>query len=131
MREGLRLAQYSHAMIDIPDGLLLDLLRVLRASGVGAEIDYEKLPVSPRFRKLCRQKGYEEKTLVLAGGEDYELLFTIPPLQEKRLRRTGMVYHLIGRVTKGRRLRSVSRGGRCMSPASVSTISPGAEPARR
>lgn len=108
--KGLRLAQYAHAMIDLSDGLLLDLSRLLHASAVGAEIDYEKLPVSPRLRRLCRQKNYMEKELVLAGGEDYQLLFAISPRQESRLRQTGMGYHLIGKITKGRRLLIVEKG---------------------
>jgi len=110
--KGLKLAHYVHAMIDLSDGLLLDLSRMLKASNVGAEIDYEKLPVSPRFRQLCRQKKYPEKELVLAGGEDYQLLFAISPLQERRLRQTGMAYHLIGTITKGRRLRVLEKGRR-------------------
>jgi len=110
--KGLRLARYAHAMIDLSDGLLLDLSRLLHASAVGAKIDYEKLPVSPRFRRLCRQKNYPEKELVLAGGEDYQLLFAISPLQESRLRQTGMAYHLIGKTTKQRRLLVLEKGRR-------------------
>ncbi len=102
--KGLLLAKYAHAMIDISDGLLLDLSRVLHASGVGAEIEYEKIPVSARFRKSCRQLGFEEKDLVLAGGEDYELLFTVSSARERRLHKTGMAYFLIGRIAKGHRL---------------------------
>jgi thiamine-monophosphate kinase len=117
--QGLLLARYAHAMIDVSDGLLLDLSRLLSASAVGAEIDYEKLPVSSRFRRLCRQKGYSEKELVLAGGEDYQLLFALSPAREHDLRKTGMAYHLIGKVTARRglllreqgRLLKVSRGG--------------------
>jgi len=108
--KGLLLARYAHAMIDLSDGLLLDLTRLLHASAVGAEIDYEKLPVPPRFQRLCRQKNYAEKELVLAGGEDYQLLFAISPLQESRLRQTGMTYHLIGKTTKQRRLRVREKG---------------------
>ena len=63
-----------------------------------------------RFRRLCRQKNYPEKDLVLAGGEDYQLLFAISPLQESRLRRTGMTYHLIGKTTRQRRLRVLENG---------------------
>jgi thiamine-monophosphate kinase len=104
IEKGLRLSHFASAMIDISDGLLLDLSRLLQASNAGAEIDYEKLPVSPRFRTLCEQKMVAEKELVLAGGEDYQLLFTVSPTREKRLRRTGMSYYLIGKVTAGRRL---------------------------
>ena len=109
-RKGLLLSRYAHAMIDLSDGLLLDLSRILRASGVGAEVDYERLPVTASFRRECRRQGLAEKDLVLAGGEDYELLFAISPAQEKRLRRIKMGYHLIGRVTRGRRLRVREHG---------------------
>lgn len=112
--KGMLLAGYAHAMIDVSDGLLLDLSRLLRASAVGAEIDYEKLPVSPRLRRLCLQKNYPEKELVLAGGEDYQLLFAISPFQENRLRQTGMAYHLIGKATRQRRL-CVREQGRLLS----------------
>ncbi|MEI6614373.1 MAG: thiamine-phosphate kinase [Chrysiogenales bacterium] len=102
--KGLLLAKYAHAMIDISDGLLLDLSRLLKASGTGAEIDYEKIPVSRSFKQLCRQYQYSEKDLVLAGGEDYQLLFAISPSQEIRLRKTKMAYHIIGKITSRRRL---------------------------
>jgi thiamine-monophosphate kinase len=110
-QKGLILAGFVNAMIDISDGLLLDLSRVLRASGTGAEIDYEKIPVSRPFKQLCRQYHYSEKELVLAGGEDYQLLFAISPRQEIRLRKTEIGYHIIGRVT-GRRSLLVREKGR-------------------
>jgi thiamine-monophosphate kinase len=108
--KGLRLSAHASAMIDISDGLLLDLSRLLRASGTGAEIDYERIPVAAGFRRKCRQRGFSERDLVLAGGEDYQLLFTIAPRQELRLRRTGMAYHLIGRVSARRGLRLRENG---------------------
>jgi thiamine-monophosphate kinase len=107
---GLRLSRFAHAMIDVSDGLLLDLSRLTRASGVGAAIDYERLPVSAAFRRECRCRGLAEKDLVLGGGEDYELLFTVSPAREKLLRKTGMVYHIIGRVTAERGLRLRENG---------------------
>lgn len=110
-RKGPILGGYASAMIDISDGLLLDLSRLLNASRVGAEIDYEKIPVSRTFKRSCRQYRLSEKNLVLAGGEDYQLLFSVPPGREKALRRTGTDYHLIGRVT-ARRLLRVRENGR-------------------
>jgi len=111
-RKGLQLAGYARAMIDLSDGLLLDLTRLLQASEVGAVLDYEKLPVSPRFRQSCRRMDCSEKELVLAGGEDYQLLFAVSPLQERRLRKTGMAYHLIGKTTRQRGLRVLENGRR-------------------
>ncbi len=108
--KGLRLSAYASAMIDVSDGLLLDLSRLLRASGVGAGIDYEKLPLAPGFRRECRRRGFAERDLVLAGGEDYQLLFSVAPQQELRLRQTGTAYHLIGRVSARRGLRLHENG---------------------
>jgi thiamine-monophosphate kinase len=115
-QKGPLLARFVNAMIDISDGLLLDLSRMLKASGTGAEIDYEKIPVSRPFKQLCRQYHYSEKELVLAGGEDYQLLFTISPRQEMRLRKTKIVYHIIGRVTSRRRLLVREKGQQLQIP---------------
>ncbi len=65
------------AAIDISDGLLGDLGHILNASGVGALIDPS---IVPRSATLSRQYEKQRVTsLVLAGGDDYELCFTIPP----------------------------------------------------
>jgi thiamine-monophosphate kinase len=109
-QKGPVLAGFAHAMIDVSDGLLLDLSRLLKASAAGAEIDYEKIPVSRTFRQACRRYHLSEKELVLAGGEDYELLFAVSPSRELRLRKTGIVYHLIGRVTARRSLQVRENG---------------------
>jgi thiamine-monophosphate kinase len=109
-QKGPLLAGFVNAMIDISDGLLLDLSRLLRASGTGAEIDYEKIPVSRSFKHLCRQYHYSEKDLVLAGGEDYQLLFAVSPRREIRLRKTKIGYHIIGRVTTQQPLRVRENG---------------------
>jgi len=108
--KGLVLAGFANAMIDISDGLLLDLSRLLRASGTGAEIDYEKIPVSRPFKHVCRQHHFSEKELVLAGGEDYQLLFSVSPRRESALRKTGIVYHIIGRITSRRGVRVREEG---------------------
>lgn len=116
--KGLILARHASAMIDVSDGLLLDLSRLLRASGTGAEVDYEALPLPAGLRRECRRRGLAERELVLAGGEDYQLLFTVSPVRERRLRRSGMAYRLIGRITRGRRL-VVRENGR---PLPVSSL---------
>lgn len=65
------------AMIDLSDGLASDLEHILQASGTGAEIHGAALPLSPLFRtRLARQP--EIFDLALGGGEDYELLCTVP-----------------------------------------------------
>jgi thiamine-monophosphate kinase len=115
-QKGPLLAGFVNAMIDISDGLLLDLSRLLKASGTGAEIDYEKIPVSRRFKQLCRQYNYSEKDLVLAGGEDYQLLFAISPHREISLRKTKIGYQVIGRVTARQLLRVLENGRQIKTP---------------
>ena len=62
-----------HAALDVSDGLLADLGHVLKASGVGAEIDIAALPVAPALQALDETS---RRDCQLAGGDDYELLFT-------------------------------------------------------
>ncbi|TYO98145.1 thiamine-phosphate kinase [Geothermobacter ehrlichii] len=71
---GKRLAAAGiHAMIDLSDGLIGDLGHILAASGVGAEIETAKIPLSGAFRRaLADDPGLF--ALALGGGEDYELL---------------------------------------------------------
>jgi thiamine-monophosphate kinase len=82
LREGAALAAAGlpSAMIDISDGLLADLGHILRLSGVGADLSLDKLPLSPHYRQhFSRETDTDPFALALAGGEDYELLFTAPP----------------------------------------------------
>ncbi len=66
------------AMTDISDGFIADLGHILRASNVGAVIDFDRVPVSHELKEYI-ENDTEEITLPLTGGEDYELLFTSPP----------------------------------------------------
>ena len=71
---GRALVGKADAAIDISDGLAGDLAKLLVASGVGAEIDIDKLPLS---ESLCARFAAEERQqLALCGGDDYELCFT-------------------------------------------------------
>jgi thiamine-monophosphate kinase len=66
-------------MIDISDGLSSDLGHLCKASGVGARMILENLPVSDAYRRICERHDLEVLSGILDGGEDYELLFTVPP----------------------------------------------------
>lgn len=70
------LLQHAHACMDISDGLLADLGHILQASGVGARLDHELLPWSEALQAMpqAQRLGF-----ALSGGDDYELLFTVPP----------------------------------------------------
>jgi thiamine-monophosphate kinase len=62
------------ALIDISDGLAGDLGHILDASGVGATLQEEAIPVEKSLREVVRWKGWNLNDLVLRGGEDYRLL---------------------------------------------------------
>lgn len=73
---GQALRGVATAALDLSDGLLGDLGHILAASGVGACIDVDALP---RSAVLAAQPAALQCTCVLAGGDDYELVFTAPP----------------------------------------------------
>ena len=73
--EGLLLARYATAAIDISDGIFKDLSRILSASGVGARVDIDDIPMIPEIAQCC--STLELLLKVLSYGEDYELLFTL------------------------------------------------------
>lgn len=70
------------AMIDVSDGVLQDLWNICTQSGVGAEVDADKFPLSRASRQLASSAGLDAREWALSGGEDYVLLFCTTP--EKR-----------------------------------------------
>jgi len=81
LEAGIRLAKqrWAGAAMDLSDGIALDLARMCAASGVAARIDLDRLPAQRNLRRVCAQKELDAERLVLAGGEDYELLFSVRP----------------------------------------------------
>jgi len=75
---GRALRGRATACIDVSDGLLADLGHLCEASGVGAELDARRVPRPRGFEAACRRLGLEPDRLALAGGDDLELLFTVP-----------------------------------------------------
>ncbi|MDE2155285.1 MAG: thiamine-phosphate kinase [Xanthomonadaceae bacterium] len=104
---GTALRTQASACIDISDGLLADLGHVCSASGVGAEIDAALLPRSPALLQL-----HDEATALhfaLAGGDDYELCFSVPAHRladvQADLARLGCGVTRIGRIVEGEGVR--------------------------
>lgn len=73
---GLALRELASAAIDISDGFLADLVHILQLSGVGAEVEVDGLPLAAEAVELLGQA--EARQLAFAGGDDYELCFTLP-----------------------------------------------------
>ncbi|HXG30192.1 MAG TPA: thiamine-phosphate kinase [Thermodesulfobacteriota bacterium] len=74
------------SMIDISDGLILDLERITVEHGLGAEVYIDRIPLSPCYRKRVSDFISDPYGLALSGGEDYELLFTSPSGREEEIR---------------------------------------------
>ena len=87
VKEGRAVAQtrLATAMLDLSDGLAMDLPRLCAESGVGARLWAERIPIAPACAELATRVGAEAFSLATAGGEDYELLFTCPPEAVSRI----------------------------------------------
>jgi thiamine-monophosphate kinase len=95
-----------HAMMDISDGLATDLAHICRESCVGAEITKDDFHFSEQLRSAAEMIDTPPFDWILKGGEDYQLLFTVPPDHEQELRKlvlekTGRDIFSIGRITEG------------------------------
>jgi thiamine-monophosphate kinase len=83
--------------IDVSDGLLQDLGHICEASGVGAELRIEDVPVDPALAGL---RADDARELALTGGEDYVLLFTCAPQSLTRLAEAGIEALHFGRIVE-------------------------------
>lgn len=114
---GLALRGIASACIDVSDGLLADLGHVCRASGVGAELDADLLPLSPALASAFDAATCRE--LALAGGDDYELCFTVPTPRQagiaEALARAGSRATRIGRVVAGAGVRVADARGNVLA----------------
>jgi len=80
---GRALRGLASAAIDLSDGLAADLGHILEQSNAGARIELAALPLSPVYsEQLQKTLGWD---LAVTNGDDYELCFTVPPIQEQRV----------------------------------------------
>jgi thiamine-monophosphate kinase len=86
------------SMIDISDGLSSDVMHICKQSKAGCRIYQEKIPIDEETAKVAREMNIEPLICVLYGGEDYEMLFTVPIRQTELI--TGMKkISIIGHIT--------------------------------
>ncbi|HSZ72329.1 MAG TPA: AIR synthase-related protein, partial [Cytophagaceae bacterium] len=86
VKELARLGVKPTSMIDVSDGLASEILHLCKASGLGARIYEEKLPIDRMTYEVAREFDLDPITVQLNGGEDYELLFTMDQNDYEKLR---------------------------------------------
>ena len=95
---------FATASMDISDGLIGDADKMAKASGVGLEIEQERVPLSPTASRLVDQAPHYWQQ-ILTGGDDYELLFCIDPARETDFlaatATTGIPVTKVGKATTG------------------------------
>lgn len=109
------LRDLASAAMDVSDGLAGDLAKMLRASGVGGTLDLDRMPVSPAAAAaLAADPSWRDR--LATGGDDYEILFTLPPARwaamTERAGEAGLAVTAIGEVRAGAAPLEVTAAGR-------------------
>jgi thiamine-monophosphate kinase len=96
----------ASACVDLSDGLADGLAQLANASGLAIEVDREAVPLHPATRAWLAARTSDAVAVAAAGGDDYELLFTVSPRQRSRLRAVqphlrGLTVTRIGRAVAG------------------------------
>jgi thiamine-monophosphate kinase len=103
-RFGLALAKFFSSSIDSSDGLAITLYELANQSRVNIVID--SVPAADGVEKFARENGLDAHELVFHGGEEYEIVATVPKSTLKRAisaaKKSGIALHVIGRVQRGR-----------------------------
>ncbi len=117
VRLGRALAGYASACIDISDGLLADLGHVLKASGCGALVEIDKLPQHDVLAGLEDELKWSYQ---LSGGDDYELLFTLPSCHAALVadwsQQLDIKLSIIGKTEEGESARCIGPDGSAYDP---------------
>ena len=116
VQAGLALREIATAAIDISDGLAADLGKLLAASGVGGNIQTQRLPISPVLRQQCTNE--QALQWALTAGEDYELCFTASPSARpviERIPTSICRVHRLGTVTQEPGLKIWGADGKLVS----------------
>ena len=103
------------SLMDISDGLSIDLKRLCKASNVQGNIDLDRIKPSEEFRNVCKQLKIDPMETIVNGGEDYSLLFTVnaadyTELNKCFIERFGYAIKHIGYVAEGKGIKFMLNG---------------------
>lgn len=87
------------SMIDISDGLASEVLQICKASKCGARIYLDRIPIAKQTTALAEEMHADPVVAALNGGEDYELMFTVPLAMQEQVMRSGLV-DVVGHITR-------------------------------
>jgi thiamine-monophosphate kinase len=96
--EGKAIARHAHAMIDVSDGLGSEVTHICEESGTGARIDWENIPLSQDTIEAARAVSGDPHQYALYGGEDFELVFTIPQENIPALQKEFYDFTVVGEI---------------------------------
>ncbi len=87
------------SMIDLSDGLASEVLQICKASKCGARIYLDRIPIAKQTTQLAEEMHLDPVVAALNGGEDYELMFTVPLAMQEQVMRLGVV-DVVGHITR-------------------------------
>lgn len=87
------------SMIDVTDGISSELIHICKQSGVGCRIFEERLPIDYQTAAMAEEFNMNVTTVAMNGGDDYELLFTVPLFEHEKISKIEGL-HVIGHITK-------------------------------
>ena len=87
------------SMIDLSDGLASEVMQICKASKCGARIYLDRIPIAKQTTQLAEEMHIDPVVAALNGGEDYELMFTVPLAMQEQVMRLGVV-DVVGHITR-------------------------------
>jgi thiamine-monophosphate kinase len=96
--EGLAICRHANATIDVSDGLASEVTHLARESGIGAVIEYDKIPYSSTTIESARRLARDPADFALYGGEDFQIVFSIAEDEMPRLREEFADFTIVGEM---------------------------------
>jgi thiamine-monophosphate kinase len=110
--EGRSICRFAHATIDVSDGLGSEVTHIARESGLGAVIDYANIPYSSTTIESARKLERDPADFALYGGEDFQIVFTLPGEKVPLLKKEFDDFTIVGEMLGAGEMIALVRDGR-------------------